>query len=347
MLLKTADSKDEQVAELEELLATAPSDKRSKIKQELYAMRAGIKGEKDAAYLINFDYEKSENWIILHDLRLEIKGRVAQIDHVLINRLLGCYVLESKHFNSGLKINDDGEFLRSNDYQKKYEGMPSPLAQNERHIAVLKEAFEDIKMPERLGMRLMPTFHSLVIISANARIMRPDHFDTSQIIKADALKATIDKQTEQWGILKTLGNATKLVDQGSLYAIGRRLMAMHSPIRINYAERFGLQVSKTVSQASTEVAVAPPPELASSGPGPSCKHCRSSKGAIQYGKYGYYFKCSGCDGNTGVRGDCAVAAHPAKLRKAGLRFFSDCEACGSSTLYFVNPESATTHPLSK
>lgn len=101
MLLKSADSKEGLVAQLEGLLATAPNDKRPKIKSELFAMRAGITGENDASYLINFDYEKSENWVVLHDLRLEAKGRVAQIDHLLVNRFLGCYVLESKHFNSG------------------------------------------------------------------------------------------------------------------------------------------------------------------------------------------------------------------------------------------------------
>jgi hypothetical protein len=45
-------------------------------------------------------------------LRLEHNGRTAQIDHLLINRWMECYVLESKHFNAGLKITEDGEFMR-------------------------------------------------------------------------------------------------------------------------------------------------------------------------------------------------------------------------------------------
>jgi hypothetical protein len=301
----------------------------------LFAQRAGIKGENEAAYLINFDYEKSDNWVVLHDLRLEANGRVAQIDHLLINRSLECYVLESKHFNSGLKITEEGEFLRWNNYKKTYDGMASPLAQNERHIAVLKDAFEGIKMPERLGVKLTPTFHSLVLVSANAKVMRPKHFDTSKVIKADALKATINKDIDNWGFVKTLGIAVKIVDQGTLYAIGRRLASLHVPFQINYAERFGLGKSTSVPAAS---AASPAAEPAVNAAGPSCKHCGTNKGTILYGKYGYYFKCTGCDGNTSVRGECRIAGHQTKIRKEGPRFFHECEACGSSALYFVNSD---------
>ena len=332
MLLKSADSKDDLLAQLENLLANAPEDKRSKVKSELYALRAGIKGENEATYLINFDFEKRDNWVVLHDLRLEVQGRVAQIDHLLINRFLGCYVLESKHFNSGLKITEEGEFLRWSGYKKTYEGMPSPLAQNERHISVLRDAFETLKMPERLGIKLKPSFHSFVLVSANARVDRPNSFDTSKVIKADVLKATIDKDIDNWGALKLLGNAAKLVDQATIYAIGRRLASMHVPFSINYAERFGIE------QAMQVPAAGPQPETAPVAGGPTCKHCGVTDGSILYGKYGYYFKCSGCDGNTSVRGHCGVSGHEARIRKEGLRFFNECEACGSSSLYFTNPE---------
>ncbi len=83
MLIKPADDKTTQLRQLEELLAIAPPDKKQLIDQELKNMRAGIKAEQEAAYLINFDMENSRNTAIIHDLRLEINGRVAQIDHLL------------------------------------------------------------------------------------------------------------------------------------------------------------------------------------------------------------------------------------------------------------------------
>jgi hypothetical protein len=43
-------------------------------------------------------------------LRLEVGGRVAQIDHLLINRLPDTWVLDSKHLAEDVSINDHGEW---------------------------------------------------------------------------------------------------------------------------------------------------------------------------------------------------------------------------------------------
>lgn len=64
-------------------------------------MRADIKGENEAAYEIDFHFKNHKNYIVLHDLRLEVNGRAAQIDHILLDRTLVAYVLETKHFNGG------------------------------------------------------------------------------------------------------------------------------------------------------------------------------------------------------------------------------------------------------
>lgn len=173
MILKRMDPKEDQIAALERLAAAAPAGRRLKIEQELRMLRAGINAEREAAYLIDFDFKSSPRTMVLHDLRLDVNGRVAQIDHILIHWTLNVFVLETKCFHAGIKITENGEFLVWNDYKKNYEGMPSPLAQNDRHIAVLKDAFDKIGIPSRLGMRLSPVFHSLVLVSPKARIARP------------------------------------------------------------------------------------------------------------------------------------------------------------------------------
>lgn len=147
MILKPADDKDAQIAELERLKKIVPSNRKGYIEQELRAMKSGLKGEREARYFIDFHMQKSEMMGVIHDLRLVIDERVAQIDHILIHRSLNIFVLETKNFHAGIKITDNGEFLRWNSYKKTFEGMPSPLAQNERHIAVLEDAFSSIEMP--------------------------------------------------------------------------------------------------------------------------------------------------------------------------------------------------------
>lgn len=339
MILKPFRLKDGGVAELETLLATAPTPIKPKIEQEIRRVRAGNKGERESAYFIDFENAAHKNRVVLHDLRFEVNGRVAQIDHLMINRLLDVYVFETKHFNTGLKITEDGEFLRWNDYKKTFEGMPSPLAQNERHIQVLKDVFDQIEMPTRLGLRLAPSFQTLILISPNARIDRPKKFDTSRVVKADLLGKAIKKDNEESSILGAFGSVAKIVSLETIQDMGRQLMLRHSPIAINYAAMFGLdkvqpQVTPAVVPKQPVNAPAKPVEPAKEAP--KCRACGGEKLSILYGKYGYYFKCDSCEGNTPVKLGCGVDGHKERLRKDGNRFFRECEGCGSRSLFFVN-----------
>ncbi len=92
MLIKPYVPDEARLARLEKQ-AALPGEPGRRASEELRIRRAGQRGEKESAYLIDFDFGKSPNWAVLHDLQLEHGGRTAQIDHVLINRLLQVYVL--------------------------------------------------------------------------------------------------------------------------------------------------------------------------------------------------------------------------------------------------------------
>lgn len=339
MILKGIDDKTSQLAALEDLRPAAPAHIKPLIQRDLASLRAGIKAEQDAAYYIDFDLKNSERTAIIHDIRLEVDGRVAQIDHLLIHRTLTVYVLETKHVASGLKITEEGEFLRWNDFKKTYEGMASPLAQNERHIAVLRDAFKRIEMPTRLGVRLDPVFKSFVVVSPKARIDRPKKFDSSQVIKSDGLLKAIEAGFEKEGALSSLGAVSRLVAGDTLKEIARKLIRWHKPIAIDYAAKYRAVVPAAVQPVVTEAepeAYKPAEPSQQSADGFACRHCGKSALSIQYGRYGYYFKCSACDGNTPIKIDCDKEGHKERLRKQGPKFFRECEACGTSELFFEN-----------
>lgn len=332
MLIKQADDKSARLAELERQMRL-PGHAGQQAKEDFYRLRAGIKGEKDSAYFIDFDYgEVSKNWAVIHDLRVEHQGRMAQIDHVMINRWLEIYVLETKHFNSGIRITEDGEFLRWNDWRKTYEGMESPLLQNERHIAVLKDVCATLDLPERLGIRMQPDFQSLVLVSASAKIMRPEKstFDSSRVIKADQLKKRIEKDIENISTLSVFLKAPKMVSAETVRSLAQQLARRHVvPVPIDALPEVSAPIERT--QAIVESPAAETCE------GPACKSCSSGQGAILYGQYGYYFKCGTCQANTAIRFTCKPG-HKPRLRKAGPHYFKDCEVCGTSAVYFTNAD---------
>jgi hypothetical protein len=112
VIIKKADNRDSDVQELQRLLGYQISAKqRFLIEREIKCIGSEVRGEDSSAYLIDFNFHESKNWSAIHDLRLEHNGYVAQIDHLLINRCLDVYVLESKNYYYGIKITPEGEFL--------------------------------------------------------------------------------------------------------------------------------------------------------------------------------------------------------------------------------------------
>jgi hypothetical protein len=349
MLIKQSDDRSEEMAQLERLAKSPTSNTAKHATKELAIRKAGLKGESESAYLIDFHFADSPNWAVIHDLRLESNGRTAQIDHLLINRWMECYVLETKHFRDGVKITDDGEFMRWNSFKHTFEGMPSPLEQNDRHIAVLRDAMKAIDLPTRLGMLIQLAFQSLVLVSPTARIDRSKKFDASRVIKADQLRARIsrdiDNENSIIGIAKTVA---KVVSADTVRDVARQLVKLHRPAMPAQASPMVATSSGAPSAEpvpSAKVAEAPAatyrnvvsatPVTLSSSTGPRCKDCRGVDGSIQYGKYGYCFQCAKCSANTAIKFTCQ-AEHKPRLRKAGNEFYRDCAQCSTSEIYFIN-----------
>lgn len=336
MLIKQADDRSEELAQLERAAGALKGEAAKRAERELRQRKAGLQGEADSAYQIDFHFRESPKRAVIHDLRLEYNGRVAQIDHLIVNRRLDCYVLESKHFHSGIKITEEGEFLRWNAYRRTFEGMESPLEQNERHIAVLKDVLKTLDLPVRLGVRITPACYSFVLVSSKSRIDRPKKFDTSRIIKADQIKTSIWNDIDTESPLTTLASMAKLVSPDTVRNVAEQLVAQHRPAKWPVPDWLLPQPSPVAEEPPRVTAKTTTPQVqASASDGPSCKQCGADKGAILYGKYGYYFKCGACDGNTAIRFACLPGRAP-KLRKKGSEFFRDCAECGTIERYFVN-----------
>ena len=142
MLLKTADDRSGDIDALESLLGRRDLDARQRraIQDEIWSIRLGVKAETDAAYQLDFDLRDNKNWAVIHDLRVELEGLVAQIDHLVISRLLEVFVCESKSYTGGVVVNEHGEW--STFRGRRPVGIPSPVEQNRRHIEVLERVIK-------------------------------------------------------------------------------------------------------------------------------------------------------------------------------------------------------------
>ena len=240
MIIKLPDDRRQDIAELQTLLCRRDIDiaTKARIEQQLRNSQAGIRGEQEAAYEMKLHYGSSPNWMVLHDLRVEFDGMIAQIDHLVINRLLETWVCESKHFSEGVAVNDKGEFAAF--YGGKPYGVPSPIEQNRRHILILRRIFDSgvINLPKRLGFTIKPDMRSLILVSKAARISRPKRKIAGQetIIKSDMLFSEINKSNEESGLM-SLG---KVVGCDTLEAVAKEIASLHKPFRPDWHARFGL-----------------------------------------------------------------------------------------------------------
>ncbi|WP_277057968.1 nuclease-related domain-containing protein [Trichlorobacter lovleyi] len=334
MLVKQKDNRDADIQELNRLLGgNLTAKQRFMVERELKCLQSGERNEQNSAYYLDFRYKDSKNWAVIHDLRIEHRGRVAQIDHLLINRFLDIFVLESKNYYYGIKVTQEGEFLVWNG--KTYQAIESPIEQNNRHVQALQMAVEDRNLgPKRLGFAIPINYRNIVLLSPTSKIIRPDAapFDLSAVQKADAFASFIEKEMDKKSIIE----APKIIGSDTLQEFGEKLARLHRPGSFDYAAKFGIQAVTMQAKSPSAVAQSIAP-VTSTQPGqPVCRECKGANLSIQYGKFGYYFKCSDCDANTPIKIGCGKDGHKERIRKDGLNFYRECPDCGSSSLYFTN-----------
>jgi hypothetical protein len=90
MLIKSSDDKSKRIKLLEDLQNSSTLNQNQKdwLRENIWAHRMGSQGEKDAAHYLDSHFRDSKNNAVIHDLRIEVDGQVAQIDHLIISRFL-------------------------------------------------------------------------------------------------------------------------------------------------------------------------------------------------------------------------------------------------------------------
>jgi Nuclease-related domain len=243
MILKHKDDSAPQISKLERLLTLPQLTKsqRDDLHDELAAIRAGAAGEKEAAYHIDFGWKDGRNSVVIHDMRIEHQGRVAQIDHLILMRTLDCHVLETKGFSSGVRISETGEWETRTRFG--WRGIPSPVEQNRRHIEVLQAFVRDYDLsPRRLGVSLPLRFHNWVLVSPKCQVRRSGE-EWDHVVKMDLFEKRFSECMQATGFFDTLSSVSKLVSLETLQGIGESLIKVHTPASYDYAAKFGIRAA--------------------------------------------------------------------------------------------------------
>ena len=229
MILKSADDKSKRLALLEELQRSQFLDETQKkwLRDELMRLKKGIQGERESAHYLDSYFKDGENHAVLHDLRFVVDGDVAQIDHLIINRMVGIYLLETKNYSGNLIINEHGEFTAV--YGESRFGIPSPIEQSLRHERLLNKLLEKLDIVGRTQKEA--NFHHVVMLHPKAIIERPASktFDTSNVIKADQFPTWHQRYVDKMGFGSVFKSVLNLRTIDTVKEWGEKLKRQHRP----------------------------------------------------------------------------------------------------------------------
>jgi hypothetical protein len=294
---------------------------------------AGRRAERQMAHYLDRQFRPRKDFHVLHDVRIEHEGEVAQMDHLVVHGF-GIAIVESKSVSTSVRINHAGEWERQ--WDGRWRGMPDPILQGERQGLVLKRlltARQDELLDKVLGV-FQGTFGAMALdafaaISDDGTIRRAQKRQAPRAMKADAIPKAIEELVASYRRdvhmvslnVRAFAQAPRDFKEGELLRIGHFL-----------------RVQATDVPPEPQVATVAPPPIRPAAPVAAagieaqrtyvvCKHCGSSDLEARVGSYGPYAKCRACGTNTAVRISCDACAERVRLTPQPSGFDGTC-ACG-------------------
>ena len=304
MIIKPFEARSCAITALEHRLAGATADgERRDLSGELQRRRAGYAAERRTAQLLDSVFGTNPNRCVLHGLRISHGGRTAQIDHLLINRCLEIYVIETKSRATGLEVNEHGEFSTVQDGRRI--GVASPIEQAERQADVLRDLLGSGRVwrPRRLGLRRPIHVRTAVAVHENTHVERPAKGrppGLDRVVRSDALHRLYDRDAgfdRPWWRPKIgrtdLQFAASLGSRGTMERLARSIADQHEPAPAAAARR-----TRDMTGIATD-------HLAGAR---RCERCDEAltKGVVDYcrtrpDRFSGRLLCMSCQGQSGTR----------------------------------------------
>jgi ssDNA-binding Zn-finger/Zn-ribbon topoisomerase 1 len=304
--------------------------------------RAGLQAERDMAYQLKVFFADRKPFAVFNNVKIEHNGLSAQIDHLVLTRWTA-YFIESKSVSQVITVNEHGEWARI--HNRRYMPVESPVEQSRRHQETLYNflwANRDQFQGSFLGLtwnikRLLTPVH-YVAISTHGQIKGRGRRKFPDVKKADQIPAAILAYHES---LNTglLSNSNRDEDMD---AFSKKSFAAVTEILLRsdmaatpeqQVQAFMADLPEKSDTPDVGEREATATELTDDADEPvareyTCRKCESKNIAVTHGRYGYYFKCNDCDGNTPIVELCESCSERMKVSKSGDCFSLACPKCG-------------------
>ena len=294
---------------------------------------AGRRAERQMAHYLDRQFREHTRLHVLHDIRIEHGGEVAQMDHLVVHGF-GVAIVESKSVSTSVRINAEGEWERR--WDRSWRGMADPILQGERQGLVLQRllASRHAELLDKVLGVFQGTFRAMALdvfaaISDDGTIQRAKRGQAPRAMKADAIPRAIEDLVASYRSdarilnpnLRAFVKAPRDFNETELLRIGHFLRVRSTNA---VADPPAPEVRVAASHAEQPLA---PPGDSSTRSSVVCKGCGGANLEATAGRYGPYAKCKSCSKNTAVRVTCDGCGAQVAMSARPQGFEGACSAC--------------------
>ncbi len=286
MLIKPVDDRSKRLKFLLNLQDSPllDAEQRKWLDDELWTIRRNFMGEETSANYIDECFGESEEYAVLHDVRLRTNGTSIHIDHLVLARECA-FLIETRAFSGNIVIDENGDFTI--DFSNgATESISAPMKRGQRHEKLLQDFFEAQGIKTRNGP--LPAHH-VALLPDESRIRRPPaaKLDTSNVIHARSLITWVQEKCarHEAGLLSALSlGLRRSPGREALREWGEKIAAEHHQENPFFLPKFMRLKSRGVPRRAHAVPSAPVPLQATPEPTPSPapQHSPAAEAAIPY-----------------------------------------------------------------
>ncbi len=254
MIIKNMDEYAAELATIERLLLSDPSEIIAQsLQRDKSTILSNLQHKRDAAYHLDFYFSDTPDWVVFHDLRLEMGDVTASFDHLLIGREMDIYVIDTRYYNARLRINEEKEFSYYID--NRPVSTDSPAERNQQRIDFLANYLVgNGLLPTRFGLVIRPSFHNIVLVSPGSSVYLPrgNMKLDCKVARSDHFLEKFSKTIPRSDAVHDFVALARQVSSENLSDMAAKLARRHIPRRMDFSRRYGLQNPKALGGAKTE-----------------------------------------------------------------------------------------------
>lgn len=227
MLIKRTDDKYSQLALLESILSHTELSTATLARVTKTAERFAryIRGHIITAAALDDLFQKSDNWAVIHDLRLQVDGEVAHIDHLVMNRLLEVWIIGGAECAEGLRVLSSGQCFAKEGAE--YRPVASPFIELERACDVLRRVLltRASGLPVRAGEPILPQIRGLVVLPVQAELdLQGERPEYKSVVRTNGIANVLEATMGPNPSLRALA---RLVSSGVMVQVARSIEDLH------------------------------------------------------------------------------------------------------------------------